>query len=88
MTSTTEQISKIKANGPTRTVTELESGCVKRADCNDRAADLGIIATTVFIRKDGWSLGCTARTEHAAYKLWEGEWDCRVCLLTGAVLAL
>lgn len=42
----------------------------------------------VYIRQDGWSLGCPSLIEQQAYETWKNEWVARVDLHTGEWLPM
>ena len=39
-----------------------------------RALELGVIADLIFVRNDGWSLGCPGHLEEVASNLWKDHW--------------
>jgi hypothetical protein len=60
----------ICANGPDRIlINEYEGIPSQRA-----REQYGIFPDIVFIRHDGWSLGCPHFYEKAGYQLWKNEW--------------
>jgi len=54
----------------TRVVTKVENGCVAYAEPPDMAQAKCIEADLVFIRDDGWTLGCRYEDADAARGLW------------------
>jgi hypothetical protein len=39
-----------------------------------RALELNVVTDYIFVRKDGWSLGCPGHLERQAHNLWRGDW--------------
>jgi hypothetical protein len=57
-----------------RVVVKVENGTVAEAISPKRASERGIEPDVVFIRNDGWSLGCRYCDEKATEACWAGEW--------------
>ncbi len=67
---------RIKTHGPTRVVVSVTDG-LYAVPPDAALRDYGIVADVVFIRNDGWSLGCRMWETGPTAALWAGEWvDC------------
>lgn len=60
--------------GPTRVVVETKNGHVEEAVPAYCAEERGIIPELVFVRQDGWTLGCTYRDALPTERSWSKQW--------------
>lgn len=79
-----EAIERVRLAGPDRVVIDGRGTALPPSE----ARALGIIPRFVFVRNDGWCLGCPASLEWAAMKQWLGFWSARYDLERIEVLRL
>ena len=73
---------KIARSTPNRVLINAEGEAISMK----RALQQNIVADLIFVRNDGWSLGCPGRLEQAAYDLWKDEWILIYHVPSGACL--
>lgn len=71
-----------------RVVITTEDGQIAEAVNFKRACQYGVFPDLVFVRNDGWSLGCVLADEQATFDLWAGDWKYKVNLKTGERIVL
>jgi len=65
-------VSHIIGMGPARVMTENGAGISPRVA--EKLNSPALYPTTIFIRKDGWTLGARPESLHLAYESWHDEW--------------
>lgn len=73
---------RLRREGPTRVLINRQGDAVTPA----RARECGVHVDVVFVRDDGWTLGCPLNLEATAYAFGRTEWVATVPMVSEELL--